>query len=89
MRVTDYNSIYQLVVPTNYQKRALTGCHDDVGHVGRDHTLSLLRQCFSWPEMAKMVTDYEDLCTQPDRQHAQICQPELGWQRTSGMFIEA
>ena len=25
------NSIYQLVVPTSHQKRAMSGCHDDVG----------------------------------------------------------
>ena len=56
------NSIYQLVVPTSYQKRAMSGCLHDVGHVGWHHTLSLLREHFFWPGMAKMVTDYVAQC---------------------------
>ena len=40
----------------------MSGCHDDVGHVGWDRTLSLLRERFFWPGMAKMVTDYVAQC---------------------------
>ena len=32
-------ALWQLVVPKAYRSRALTGCHDDVGHQGRMRTL--------------------------------------------------
>ena len=32
---------------------ALNGCHQDAGHQGCDHTLSLLQECFWWPGMAR------------------------------------
>ena len=38
--------LWQLVVPKAHRSRALTGCHDDVGHQGRMRTLSLLRERF-------------------------------------------
>ena len=38
--------LWQLVVPKAYRARALSGCHDDVGHQGRMRTLSLLRDSF-------------------------------------------
>ena len=45
-----------------YQKRALGGCHDDVGHTGRDRTLFLLRERFYWPSMAEYVAVYISQC---------------------------
>ena len=36
-----------------HQTAALNGCHQDAGHQGHDHTLSLLQECFWWPGMAK------------------------------------
>ena len=49
-------------IPEEYQKRALGGCHDDVGHMGRDRTLSLLRERFYWPSMAEDVAVYVSRC---------------------------
>ena len=34
------------VVPKTHQTATLNGCHQDAGHQGRDHTLSLLQECF-------------------------------------------
>ena len=34
------------VVPKAHQTAALNGCHQDAGYQGRDHTLSLLQECF-------------------------------------------
>ena len=34
---------------------ALNGCHQDVGHQGHNHTLSLLQECFWWPGMINQV----------------------------------
>ena len=34
------------VVSKVHQTSALNGCHQDAGHQGHDHTLSLLQECF-------------------------------------------
>ena len=41
----------------------LNGCHQDVGHQGCDHTLSLLQECFWWPGMAKLMRQVIRACT--------------------------
>ncbi len=45
----------QLVLPDKYRQTALTGLHDDVGHMGRDRTLTLARERFFWPRMSRDV----------------------------------
>ena len=54
---------WQLVVPKAYRSRALTGCHDDVGHQGRMRTLSLLRERFFWPGMQTEAMQHVMKCT--------------------------
>ncbi len=41
----------QLVLPAVYIEEVLKGVHDQMGHPGRDRTLSLLRDRFYWPGM--------------------------------------
>ena len=41
----------QLVLPTAYRKIALQRCHEDVGHLGIEGMLDLLRDRFYWPNM--------------------------------------
>ena len=41
---------------------ALNGYHQDAGHQGHDHTLSLLQECFWWPGMAKQMRLVIDAC---------------------------
>ena len=41
----------QLVLPTEYRHKAMAGCHDQIGHLGQDRVLELLRDRFYWPEM--------------------------------------
>ena len=53
---------YLMLLPDGYQNTALSGCHDDVGHMGRDRTLSLLRERFYWPSMAEDVASYVSKC---------------------------
>ena len=45
-----------------HQTAALNGCHWDAGHQGHDHTLSLLQECFWWPEMAKQMRQVIKAC---------------------------
>ena len=51
------------IVPKAHQPAALNGCHQDVGHQGHDHTLSLLQECFWWPGMAKQMRQTIRACT--------------------------
>ena len=38
-----------------HQTATLNRCHQDAGHQGHNHTLSLLQECFWWPGMAKQI----------------------------------
>jgi hypothetical protein len=53
---------YQLVLPETYRSRALWGCHNDVGHMGRERSLELVRERFWWPGMTRDVTDHVSRC---------------------------
>ena len=55
--------MWQLVVPKLFRERALSGCHDDVGHQGILRTLSLLRERFYWPGMQEEATQYVMHCS--------------------------
>ena len=39
------------VVPKTHWKKAIDGCHQDVGHQGQNRTASLLLERFWWPSM--------------------------------------
>ena len=47
--------VLAFVVPVLKQQAAIDGCHQYLGHQGRDHTLSLLRERFWWPGMAQRM----------------------------------
>ena len=50
------------MLPKKYWSRALEACHDNVGHLGIERTLSLLRDRFYWPNMACDVEIYIKSC---------------------------
>ena len=50
-------------MPKLFRERALSGCHDDVGHQGILRTLSLLRERFYWPGMQEEATQYVMHCS--------------------------
>ena len=52
----------QLVLPTTLRLQALKGCHDDLGHLGIERTLDLLRDQFYWPGMTEDVTRHIQHC---------------------------
>ena len=63
-----------LVVPQAYRQRAIEGCNDQVGHLGQDRALGLLRDQFYWPGMHVDVVSYINSCprclhrkSQPDK----------------------
>ena len=50
------------VVPKVHQTATLNGFHQDAGHQGCDHTLSLLQENFWWPGMAKQMRQVIKSC---------------------------
>ena len=70
----DARTKHLLVVPQSYRQRAMEGCHDQVGHLGQDRVLDLLRDRFYWPGMHVDVVSYINSCprclgrkSQPDK----------------------
>ena len=41
----------QFVLPTTYRDQAVRACHDDIGHLGSERSLGLLRDRVYWPGM--------------------------------------
>ncbi|XP_046562916.1 uncharacterized protein LOC124271812 [Haliotis rubra] len=54
----------QLVLPTRCRPAALRSLHDNIGHPGRDRTLSLIKERFYWPGMTKDVEEHVQHCVQ-------------------------
>ena len=54
--------LLQLVLPPSLIPQALVGCHDEVGHLGSDKSLQLLRERFFWPSMQSDVTSHIGHC---------------------------
>ena len=52
----------QIILLSHLSRKALYGCHDQVGHKGIFRTLSLLRWRFYWPGMHKEYTLYVNKC---------------------------
>lgn len=54
-RMTPGRVSSQLVLPKDLREMVLTSLHDDMGHLGLERTLDLLRSRFYWPKMADAV----------------------------------
>ena len=54
----------QFVLPKRYWHKALEVCHDNVGHLGIERTISLLCDRFYWPNMAQEIESYVQSCLQ-------------------------
>ena len=70
----DTGTKHLLVVPQAYRQRAIEGCHDQVGQLGQDKVLDLLRDRFYWPGMHVDIVFYINSCprcvcrkSQPDK----------------------
>lgn len=53
---------YQLVLPEDLRPRVLRSLHDDMGHMGIERTLDLVRTRFYWPKMAMDVEQKIKTC---------------------------
>ncbi|RXN31227.1 Retrovirus-related Pol polyprotein from transposon 412 [Labeo rohita] len=54
-RMDQGRELNQLVLPKDLREMVLTSLHDDMGHLGLERTLDLLRSRFYWPKMADAV----------------------------------
>jgi len=54
-RIVENSEKLQLVLPNSLKPRVLQGFHNELGHLGPDKTLDLIRQRFCWPGMEKDV----------------------------------
>ena len=52
----------QLVLPSSFINRILKGLHNELGHLGKERTLSLVRERFYFPGMAKAVDAWISAC---------------------------
>ena len=52
----------QLLLPESFRTQALKGCDDDLGHLGVERTLDLLRDQFYWPGMMEEMTSHIRKC---------------------------
>ena len=52
----------QLVVPEKLCSDMVKAFHDDIGHQGRDHTLSLIKRHLYWPGMDKFISNQIEEC---------------------------
>ncbi|KAG1946284.1 interleukin-1 receptor accessory protein-like 1-A [Pimephales promelas] len=53
---------YQLVLPEELRETVLTSLHDNMGHMGKDRTLDLVRARFYWPRMASDIERKVKMC---------------------------
>ena len=61
-RTREGKEVFQLVLPSGEQKKAMEGLHDQVGHLGCARTLDLLQARFYWPKMSEDVTEKIQKC---------------------------
>ena len=52
----------QLVLPSSFINIILQGLHNELGHLGKERTLSLVRERFYFPGMAKAVDAWISAC---------------------------
>ena len=58
----DPTPVKQLLVPVDLRRRVLQLAHDDMGHLGRDRVLAILRERFWWPGMAEAAKQHLEAC---------------------------
>ncbi|KAK7489785.1 hypothetical protein BaRGS_00018967, partial [Batillaria attramentaria] len=57
-RHVDDGEVQQLVLPAARRTEAMRGVHDQVGHLGFDRSVELLRDRFFWPGMSNSLLQY-------------------------------
>ena len=64
----------QLVLPPSHRPKAMAGCHDQIGHLGKDRVLELLIDRSFWPGMQMDVASYINSCPRCIRRNPSLIQ---------------
>jgi len=62
----------QLVLPRDFRKQALQSAHNDMGHLGRERSLNVLRDRIYWPNMTADVRDWVHSCLRCIQRKSQV-----------------
>lgn len=62
--------LFQMVLPKELRPLVLKSLHDDMGHLGIDRTLDLVRSRFFWPRMARDIEAKINTCDRGVRRKA-------------------
>ena len=57
----DQQSLH-VVLPQSYRKQAMKACHDDIGNVGSERSLDLLKDRFYWAGMTADMGNHIQTC---------------------------
>ena len=71
-RILQGEDKFQLVLPAKYRLEALKGCHDHLGHLGRERTLEVIQERFYWPGVSTTVREYVSACDRCTRRKSAI-----------------
>ena len=71
LQVTSNRARLQLVLSTEFRHKAMAGCHDQIGHLGQDRVLGLLKDRFCWPGMHMDMASYINSCPRCIRRKSQ------------------
>lgn len=55
-------TVSQMVLPREFREIVMRAMHDDLGHLGQERTVDLLRSRFFWPRMFLDVAEYIKNC---------------------------
>lgn len=61
-RQCEDKTVYQLILPESLRATVLKFLHDDMGHMGIDRTIDLVRSRFYWPRMSAEVEHKVKTC---------------------------
>lgn len=56
------DTVGQMVLPKEFREMVMRAVHDDLGHLGQERTVDLLRSRFFWPRMFLDVEEYIKNC---------------------------
>lgn len=56
------DQVDRLVIPVSCRNQILRGCHDMVGHPGRERMAALVKLKYFWPGLARDVFQWTDTC---------------------------
>lgn len=54
---------YLIVIPQKMKQKVLSLYHDDMGHMGSNKTMSLIKERYYWPGISEDIRKYVEKCT--------------------------